>query len=258
MHAFPRGQEEKGDKFEQMHFPLSLAGQGRWIQVIGHVEEVVAIANNRWVVIATFIAGVILSSYVTTKCTSKEIAITRGFLRDYAKLKPLPEDPKVLYYERPNVNWKKYTKLLLDPIMVYYSPAAKDQHIHPDELKKLTDYFRNAVIEAVKDAYPVVDKPGRGVLRIRAAITDVIPTNPFVNIVTVATSLTPVDIGGAAIEAEFLDSLTNERLMAIVDRKKATPLDLVEGFTKWGHAEAAFKAWATELREALDEAHGKN
>ncbi len=220
------------------------------------VKALSEMANKRLTVTVGFFAAALLSISVLTGCASTPIAPS-GFLRDYSKLEPVPGEPQMLYYEKPNVEWKKYTKLLLDPAMVYYSPETKDRHIHPDELKKLTDYFRNVVIEAVKDAYPVVDAPGPGVLRIRTAITDVIPTNPLVNIATVAAVLLPLDLGGAAIEAEFLDSISNERLAALVDRKKGTPLDIVGGFTKWGHVEAAFKAWAKELREALDEAHGK-
>lgn len=109
-------------------------------------------------------------------------------------------------------------------------------------------------------AYPVVYQPGVGVLRIRAAITDIIPANPLLNIVTTAAVFIPLDMGGAAMEAEFLDSVSNERLAAIVDRKQGSPLsplDIIGGFTKWGHAKGAFDKWAKELREALDEAHGK-
>lgn len=183
-----------------------------------------------------------------------------GFLRDYALLKPVPGAPSTLYYEKPHVQWKSYPRLLIDPVAVYYAPDAKERQIQPDDLKKLTDYFRDAVIEAVRDAYPVVTLPGPGVMRIRAAVTDLIPASPLLNVVAVAAVMIPLDMGGAAMEAEFLDSVTNERLAAIVDRKKAFPLsptDMIRGFTTWGHARSAFDAWARELREALDEAHGK-
>ncbi len=194
-------------------------------------------------------------------CAAKQVKPS-GFLGDYSALRPDPEDPKVLYYEKPNVEWKNYTKLLFDPIMVYYLPEAKNRAIPPDELKKLTDYFRDAAIEAVKDAYPVVDEPGPGILRIRAAITDVIPASQFANIAMIAAVGIPVDMGGASMEVEFLDSVSNERLAAMVDRKKGSYLDIADvfglkAFTKWGYAKAAFKEWAKELREALDEVHRK-
>ncbi|MBW2048104.1 MAG: DUF3313 family protein [Deltaproteobacteria bacterium] len=62
------------------------------------------------------------------------------------------------------------------------------------------------------------------------------------------------------MEAEFVDSVTNEPLGAVVDEKVGPPVhpaDYVQGFTKWGHAKMALDAWAELLREALDEVHGK-
>lgn len=204
-----------------------------------------------------FAAGV-LGGLLLAGCATVPPAPS-GFLGDYSALKPDAKEPKILYYEKPNVRWMTYTKLMIDPVQVYYSPAAKHRQIEPEELKKLTDYARVALVEAVKDTYPVVHAPGPGVLRLRAAITDLVPASPAVNIVATAAIMLPVDMGGAAMEAEFLDSQTNERLGAVVDRKIGSPFspgDFVGGFTTWGHAKTAFDGWANMLRESLDEVHG--
>jgi hypothetical protein len=79
-------------------------------------------------------------------------------------------------------------------------------------------------------------------------------------VATTAAVFIPLDMGGAAIEAEFFDLHTNEQLAALVDRKIAHPLspgDMIQGLTKWGHAKRAFDAWARMLRDSLDEVHGK-
>ncbi len=218
------------------------------------------IANRRLVIVAGLIFALGLCSLLFISCASNNPTRPSGFLRDYSGMYPLPDDPSMLYYERPNVNWKKYTRLMIDPVVIYQPQGAKKKPVKPEELKKLTEQFRNDAIEAVKDAYPVVDRPGPDVMRIRTAITDLVSANPWLNLAATAAVLVPVDMGGAAMEAEFIDSLTGERLAAVVDRKGGSPLDLV-GFTgaysEWGHARAAFKAWAQLLRQALDEAHGK-
>jgi hypothetical protein len=59
------------------------------------------------------------------------------------------------------------------------------------------------------------------------------------------------------METEFLDSLTNERLAAVVDRKRGSHLDVTWGYTKWGYAKTAIKTWTRELRQALDEISGR-
>lgn len=175
-----------------------------------------------------------------------------GFLQDYSELRPDPEDETLLWWEKENVDWKRYKRFMIDPIVIYLHPKAKNRQIEPDVLKELTDYFRNTIIEEVQDIYPVVDKPAPDVLRIRAAITDLIPANPLINIVTTVGLCIPVDMGGAAMEAEFLDSMTNELLGAVVDMKKGTPIDIniLKGFTTWGHAKGAFRDWAKLLRES--------
>lgn len=225
-------------------------------RILKRLSVIVNKAYQGLTTILRFIFLVVLSFFQIAGCAAKQ-ATPSGFMEDYSALKPLPEDNQMLYYEKPNVDWQRYTKLLLEPVRVHYSPEAKKPDIPPEELQGLAEEFRTTVMEAVQDAYPVVDTPGPGVLRIRGAITDVTPTNPLVNIATTAAVLLPLYMGGAAMEAELLDSVTNERLAAIVDRRKGSPLDIVGGFTKWGHARAAFKKWAKDLREALDEVHGK-
>jgi hypothetical protein len=173
-----------------------------------------------------------------------------GFLEDYSKLQADPDDESLMWWEKAGVDWGRYNQLMIDPVVVYFHPKAKNRQIAPDVLKELTDYFRTVVIQEVQETYPVVDKPGPDVLRIRAAITDLIPANPFVNIVTTAGAGIPVDMGGASMEAMFIDSTTNEIIGAVVDSKKGTPVS-IKGFTTWGHAKGAFKDWAELLKESL-------
>ena len=175
-----------------------------------------------------------------------------GFLGTYEDFDVDPADESLLWWEQDSFDWSNYRAVMLDPVTIYFDPEAQGREIVPDELKKLTDGFREAVIEELGDAYPVVDKPANDVLRIRCAITDVVPSNAALNVATSVIAFVPVDMGGAAIEVEYLDSTTGERLAAGVDQKLGTPFDGVRGFTRLGHARGAFREWAKELRVALD------
>ena len=176
-----------------------------------------------------------------------------GFMVDYPDLKPdRYGNPRLLWWEKPGFDWMRYQKLMIDPVVVYYHPQAKSKEIRPDDLKQLTDEFRDVVIAELGKSYPVVSTPGQDVLRVRAAITEIIPANPALNIVTTALAFVPLDMGGAAIEAEFIDSMTSERVAAMVELKLGTPTDLKSGFTSLGHARASFKSWAAELKRALE------
>jgi len=75
--------------------------------------------------------------------------------------------------------------------------------------------------------------------------------HPALNVATPWVAFVPLALGGAAVEAEFIDLVSGERLAAMVERKKGSPTNLKGGFTEWGHAKAAFREWAVELEHAL-------
>ena len=223
------------------------------------MKTLTKIVNQRLAVIAGLIFALGLCSPLGVGCASNKPPKLSGFLGDYSGLKPLPDDPSMLYWERSGVNWKKYTKLMIDPVAVRLAPGAKKYDIPPQDLQKLAEMFRTEAVAAVRDAYPVVDQPGPDVMRIRAAITDANPSDALMNVVSAAAIFMPIDMGGASMETEFLDSMTGERLAAAVDKKSgsmANPIDM-GAYTKWGHAKKAFQQWAKELRDNMDEIHGK-
>ena len=190
-----------------------------------------------------------------------------GFLKDYPKFKPGKEGGVDLIYLKENVDFKSYDKIMLDHVVFYFSKDAKYRGIHTNELQELADAFHKAMADALKDGYPLVEEPGSGVLRIRCAITDVVATRLFLSTDTTVTSkgleikrsmtkdYTPV--GGASMEMDFLDSLTNGRVAAAIDTKAAGEYEVVKGLKKWGHAEDTFEFWAKKLRKWLDEVHGR-
>ncbi|MBM4082467.1 MAG: DUF3313 domain-containing protein [Planctomycetes bacterium] len=218
------------------------------------------LANARWMATACTVLLAAVIPLQMLGCSTKPPRYS-GFLGDYSNLKPDPQESSILYWEKPNVDWKRYTRLMIDPAAVYWHPEAKGTDIDPAELKALADYFRTTVVDAVKDRYPVVEQPGPDVLRIRAAITDVIPAGRAVNVAVSAAVLFPmaVDVGGASMEVMFLDSVTNDRLATAVDSRRGSwwkPKDQWwRGYTKHGHTKSAFEQWAKLLRESLDEVH---
>lgn len=186
-----------------------------------------------------------------------------GFLSDYSQLSEGGEDRAALVYIKPGVNFRPYNKLMFERVVVMVSNNAEYRAIDPAIYKELTDYYQNALFEAVKDGYEIVDRPGPGVLRVRAAITDVKPSKPVANTLS---SITPPGIaaslavklatddnlgtGEAASEFEVLDAMTGERLAAAVDRRQGGKM-VFRG--KWDDTKEAFDLWAQRFRQRLDE-----
>ena len=173
-----------------------------------------------------FILMVLISTVMFAGCASQQLRSyeTSGFLGSYANFEAGGENQPNLVYLNPGRDLKPYNKVLID------------------------------LVNALKDRYPIVDRPGAGVLRIRTAITDVEPGSPVKG---VATSIVPVGatisiikksttgsnmaVGRASMEIELVDSLSGVRLAAAIDRREGGK-KVVSG--KWTAIEEAFNYWA--------------
>ncbi|MBS1269826.1 MAG: hypothetical protein MAG794_00778 [Gammaproteobacteria bacterium] len=198
--------------------------------------------------------SVLLALIVITAACKTTPPPVSGLLGDYSEFKADPKDESMLWWEKSGVDWDTYTKLMIDPVKIYLHEGSEADEIEDKKLQELAGLFRTTVIEVVQDVFPIVNEPGEDVLTIRAAITDVKTASAGANIVTSAVIGVPFDMGGAAMEAEFLDALSGDRLAAVVDKKKGSPVALnLEAYSKYGHTEAAFAEWAEGLKKALVE-----
>ena len=176
-----------------------------------------------------------------------------GFLGDYPPMVPSQRAKGAHVWLHPSIRVSDYSKFIIDPVAVMVDAEASQRAVEPEELDSLADYFRNEITSRILSSgkYQVVQNPGPGVLRMRAAITDVAPSNVRMNIVG-PTRWSGLGTGGAAMEAEFIDTATDQRIAAVIASEKGNPVKIEEGMTKWGHTEAVLSKWAQILREALD------
>jgi hypothetical protein len=211
----------------------------------------------------------IISLCLAIGCAGQKLEVKEhsGFLGDYSKLQPGPEGGIDQRYVKEGVNFKQYSKIMLDQVRFYFKNDAADKGIDPDDMKELSDKFNRAMIDALGSAYPLVAKPGPNVMRIRVAITDMELPNRTLNTITtvvpaglvISTIKSGVTgkgtfVGEISMEAEILDSTTNDVLAEGVDRRSGGKID---SMSKFGTADEAFKFWAQRLRTWLDGVHGQ-
>lgn len=184
-----------------------------------------------------------------------------GFLQDYPTFEKGMKGVN-MHYIKEGVIFKQYKKIMLDQVTFYLKDDAKYKGINPDEIKFLSDLFAKAFIDALNDAYPLKDTPGPDVMRIRVAITDlesskpgvrthstIIPVGKYYSLVSKRKTGEYPGIGSASMEAEFLDSVSNERIAAAIDRRPGRKNDV----GKFSAAKSAFEFWAKRLKEFLDD-----
>src|SRR3954468_12585049 len=112
---------------------------------------------------------------------AKATPANSGFLPDYSKLAPAADNPNSRRWVSKEFDFKPYSKILLDPVEVFVSPASEYQGASPDTLKRMSDNFTGSFKKALQPGYTLVDKPGPDVLHIRLAITGVNLVKPGLN-----------------------------------------------------------------------------
>ncbi|MBW2195564.1 MAG: DUF3313 domain-containing protein [Deltaproteobacteria bacterium] len=215
--------------------------------------------SNRFLLLAALATAILLVGCSAHKVKSYE---TSGFLTNYAGFQVGGENQPNLVYINPNLNLKPYNKILIDHVVVYLNPKSKNKGIAPEQLVELTNHFHKALVKALQDRHTIVSGPGKGVLRIRTAITDLEPGSPItgamstiipvgaaISIIKKATTDSNMAVGRASVEIELVDSLSGVRLAAAIDRREGGK-KIISG--KWTAIEEAFDYWAKNLSAFLD------
>jgi hypothetical protein len=174
-----------------------------------------------------------LAAFLLAGCASKY----SGFLDSsiYPKLKPGENEGSEIWL-KDGADLRTYHYLLIDPVQCV-APKSK---LTPEQEKKATDAFRRILVEEVDPFYPVVDKPGPNVLRVRIALTELTPDKG------------DMGVGAAALEVDFRDSRTDEVLCAAVSRIEGSEKGKGEAKDEWKAVEGAFYEWADRLIGFMD------
>ncbi|MHC4913108.1 MAG: DUF3313 domain-containing protein, partial [Planctomycetota bacterium] len=184
-------------------------------------------------------------------CESKEMART-GFLTDYSRLRA-ESDTSLRYINKTALG--AYSGFIVDKVKVHFFTGASaieaksEGKITEQELNDLANYFHSAIVKAVSDSgRKVVHQAGPGVARIRVALTDIKETGAL-NVLPQA-SLLGADVGGAAMEAEVVDSMTGKQIGAVVESKKGSQVPF-SNLGDWGTAKGVMDDWAKRLQKNL-------
>ena len=243
---------------------------------------------KKWLV--TLVAATCFALVGTASAETADDALTfgkyeaKGFLTDYSNLPKTADEEGAFRYRDPDADLGRYDKLLVDRIKIWFKDDSEYKGIDPDELKMLTDYFYEAIEKAVGDAYPMVSDARPDVLRLRIALTDVVPNKPEASVTSLIVPFLWVGEAGAGaatrevgstpftgqatLELEALDSTSSQQLAAYIETEVGKKYQWTKGITKgvtsyvdayskWDYTKKAIDGWAQLIRQRLDEAHGK-
>ena len=199
-----------------------------------------------------------------------------GFLDDYSRLVPNPELVSDLIYVAPGAEEKgrQADSIMIDQPEIFIHPESKYKGMKPDDMKVLSDAFREIMVGELKDTYSIVEQAGPNVLYLRMGITGLYvkkkrSKNPL--------AYTPIGLVGQGIkkavtrditkklslvevniEVELMMSQTGEMLGTILLQRGARK-DKEKGqkkaATSWEDLEVGLQRAGTRLGCRLENAH---
>jgi hypothetical protein len=192
---------------------------------------------------------------------------TSGFIRDYSLLHPGGEGEALLVYKNSQADFSAYRTVYVEPVIVLLSQQSS---IPQEELDKLGGDLRSKVIWKLKEDFLVVPKLVPKALRVELALTEAIPADVGMDIITTlvppagvlssATGLatgTQAFVGRASVEGKITDGDTGTLLAAAVDRRMGGRT-LDGSMDSWDDVHQAFEYWATKLSQRLREWRATN
>ena len=248
----------------------------------------------RRLIVPSLASLVLLVSACATGPTSEQAptpASYAAFLTHADQLQPVPGIDGAYRWIDPKFSMAQYHKILLERIQVQPASDAEYKAIDPAQLKAMVDYFQQAIVKALGDAYPVVTQPGPGVLRVKITLVDLVPTKPEMSVVALVVPFATIPdlasgaaaggpagsapyLGRTGIAAQFIDSQTNRVIAEYADTQvgRKYVVDTSQGvggavstglseytksFSTWAYAQQAFDGWAQQFRAYLDKVHCK-
>lgn len=200
---------------------------------------------------ARTLASILLAAAAFTGC-ARPSQTRSGFLSTYDGMKRVNQNESA-YLDHDGLSI--VSGILLEEPRLLVETTPDGTPITPDIAAELTTHVRLALAKSLADAYPLVDAPAPGVVRLRVAITEVRKPAVLLNLHP-ASKLTGAGLGGATIESEIMDTATGTRLASLVESRRGDQFEL-DTLSEFDDAQDAIDAWAAALRRRLDDARAR-
>jgi hypothetical protein len=210
-------------------------------------------SERRRLIAATMILSMLVLACAATKGARDVRRAQAGFLDDYSILEENPGPGPRLRYLREGADWKRYDKMLLDPVQFWKAPDVKSNQSEAEK-QALVNYFHSTFYESMSQYFEMVSVPQPNTMRMSIAFTRL--GNRNVTLDTVSTYVPqmrlmseiktvftgkPAFVGEAAFEGKLTDAYTGELLGAAVDKRVGGKT--IKGLDSWADVKKAIDYW---------------
>ncbi|MFS8113033.1 DUF3313 domain-containing protein [Rhizobium jaguaris] len=205
------------------------------------------------------IAALIIACSTIAGCTTADPTVYAG-LTSASQLQPNPEDRsgRTPYRFRSDVDWRRYNKIIVDPVTVYSGQDNQFVKISEQDKATLASYMQAQFTDRLKTRFAIVNMPMPGTLRLHLTLTGAKTTTPFLG------PFSHIDVGGGVYNAvqaargkegsmtgsvnyavEIFDALSNRLLSAYVTKQYPNAMNA-------GAAFGALEASKVGIRKGAD------
>jgi hypothetical protein len=189
-----------------------------------------------------------------------------GFLGNYNQMNAgFGTADAVASFLDPDVDLKKYHSVMIDPVTTVVATSGISHEVKDQLAANLESGLRSQA----DGKLAIVSAPGPGVLRIRAALTDVIEgsnagkpvttvhTNPQVTLTgTIGSDAVAAFVSNVSFEGEVVDSVTGRRVSALSDHRLGAKREATAQ-TSWAAVRSASVQGAGRLWQRFTTARGQ-
>ena len=178
------------------------------------------------------------------------------FGADAKLLKEGGSEDWALHYRNPNIDFRSYDKAMLDPIGIWADADSHLRKVSATDRQRIANNFYVLMHKTLARYFTMVDEPGPGTLRMKAALTNaeassrtldtlssVVPQMRMTTTLVGYVTGKPAFTGEAAFAFKVSDAETGETLAMGADKRVGTKT--ISGSTdSWSDVNDALEYWA--------------
>jgi hypothetical protein len=169
-----------------------------------------------------------------------------------------------LAYRVPNVDLRKYSRLIVAPVQVYQGDDADFGGATDQQKQAMVDFMQQETIRALGPRATTASGPGvarlhltlagmEGNTPVAATASRIIPVGLVVNLASHVRGASGTFTGSLTYAAEFIDSQTNDTIGVFIQKRFPDVFDFGATLSSEAAQRRAFGAAAEQLRRRIEE-----
>src|ERR1044072_7912098 len=153
------------------------------------------------------------------------------------------ESGRVPYRFATQVDWRKYGRVIIDPVVVYRGADNQFGDMQDKDKAALAGYMQTTFADKLRTRFELANEPGLSTLRVKLTLTGAATTTPVIstfsrfdmaggtsNVVQTARGKEGAFTGSVSYAVEIYDASTNRLLNAYVTKQYPNPYNLGASF----------------------------